>query len=193
MNDESQAELSIVTSMLKAIELHGLTHMNFHSGGNQFLYGMEIQFQKPEKHQATLSFKGDVPNKEWFCLFDDAEKGIMEDEYIFYGISYRTIVKLARKRVGRVIEIIEDSISTKGASQTGGSVIVGRRNIFYQHDRIQEMEKALKHFDDNNEITMTFLFSEWPNAEQAKKSDYVKEFKTKITGYKTQDEDDFPF
>ena len=174
MNDDMSAKFSITTSVTKAIELYPAIHERGSREGNKFLFEFKIDFHKPKQHQAMLSTSTSVPDKIWFSLFDEAEKEMMEDEYAFYGIEYSTKVKLALNRVRKLIEKLEEEMSSKSVRKA-----VGRHN-FYHHNQLAEIEEALTRLHEGDEIRLTFVFSEWPNIEMARKKEFVKEFENKI-------------
>src|SRR3990167_10707323 len=105
MKDEIPCNLTIVTSMSKAIELHPMTHYATRNelfeekARNSFLENFNVSFQKPDYHQATFKKESYAPDQMWFSFFGDDEKQVMQDDYGFYGVIYLTEVKQARKRV----------------------------------------------------------------------------------------------
>lgn len=182
MGNESPAKLTIVTSIARALELHSLTHYNSYSEkGNDFLHGFDIEFHRPLYHQATFLKTDYVPDKFWFGLFDDAEKTIMEDDYSFYGIQYQTSVKLALERAKKLLEKTMRSLGSKKISSDSGSGLdfEVRRIILYR-DWLGDVERALRGFDGGDEITLAFIFMEWPSIEEARRKDYIKEFEEKL-------------
>lgn len=191
MDNRSPAELTIVTSIARAVRLYPLTQWNdTFEEENRFLRGFKLEFQQPRKHQATFTRTSFIPAEQWFCLFDEAEKEIMEDEYAFYGICYKTMVKLARKRLTRMVEKIEDGLGNKTVS--GSKDPSGSNQAFYHRDVSRDAEKALKLFDANDDIVLTFVFADWPNVDEARKREYVKEVESKLLGKKSYP-DEMPF
>src|SRR3990172_659536 len=181
MNSEQPSNLRIVTSLIKAIELHPLTHYNSYSQSeNGFLHGAKLIFHKPEFNKATFLLSGYAPQKEWFVLFDDAEKEIMEDEYRFYGICYETSVKLSLERLRKLIDKAQIALAVKTKPEANENQDWKVRTSFNYRDSLVEAKKALSCFDETDPITLTFIFSEFPNIKEAKRKDYVKEFEEKI-------------
>lgn len=193
MNDRQPSELKIVTSLNKGIELYPLTKWDSDREPNEFLRGFNIEFKKPQPHQTTFVEKGFVPRNDWFFLFDDAEKEILEDQYAFYGIGYRTTVKLARRRVERILTKLEESIvGEKPNHQSNKKEDIEIRSIFYRRDYLKEVKEALEHFQEDDEITLEFIFTEWPSVDESRRKEYVKEFEEKLLG-KSGQNDDVPF
>lgn len=181
MGDEKSAQLSIVTSMSTGIVLHPLIGRNsFSESGNSFLEYFRIEFHKPDYHQATVTRSIFAPLELWFGLFDEAEKVIMDGDQGFYGVMYETQVKLANKRVERLLEKIEKTITSKPTSSKENQADWQTRRIFRKRDEIRDTETALRHFDPSDKITLTFIFAEWPTPEQARRRDYIKEFEEKL-------------
>lgn len=185
MFNEVPCNLTIITSMAKAIKLHPLTHCSSNYelfyrklARNSFLENFNICFQEPLIHQATFKSESYVPNQLWFGLFSDEEKETVEDECGFYGMMYRTDVKVARKRAKKMLEKTEEALAAKLVNTQAQKE--GHTQAFYQRDAIKDMYEAIGCFDLADEITLTFIFSEWPDMEQMKKTDYVKEFEAKL-------------
>ncbi len=176
MNEDMLTKFSVTTSVAKAIELYPLIHERSYQEQNRFLSGFRINFHEPKQQQAVLTRSVSVPDKSWFSLFDDAEKEIMVDEYAFYGIEYSTKVKLALNRVSKLIEKLEEEIGSKRVLSAEV-----KRN-FYQRDQLKEIEEALTKFHQSDEVCLTFVFSEWPNVEVARRKDFVKEFESNLLG-----------
>ncbi|GEM_PF-4923854 len=175
MNDRQTCQLSIVTSVAKAIEIYPLTLRNSRSGkGNDFLHGWEIEFHKPNQNKARIVESGCfAPVKTWFLLFDEAEKELMEDEYNFYGVEYATSIKLAKRRVSK---FLKKTIIPQFAGSNSRSV----ERILYQRDSVTAMARALEYFKEEDEVTLSFVISEFPSVDEAKNKDYIKEFEQKI-------------
>src|SRR5947209_4423891 len=130
--DRTTAELGIVTSISNAIQLYPFIHGE-RSERNRFLSGMTINFQDPKPNQAKIAHSAPIPTNTWFVLFDDAEKEILEDEYAFYGVQYTTTVKLAKKRVEKVGEKLEENMNEKAFRKEA------RHHNFYQRDELKNM------------------------------------------------------
>jgi hypothetical protein len=193
MHDEYPSKLKIVTSMAKAIEIHPLTHYNSYSQkGNDFLHGSELSFQDPAFNKATFRLSGYAPKKEWFVLFDEAEKEVMEDAYAFYGICYDTTVELALKRINKVIEKAQEALAGKTEFDSNDKEGWNTRAAFYNRDNLIEVKKALGVFNTVDKITLTFIFSEWPDIEAAKRKEYIKEFEAKLLKHMSRT-DNLPF
>lgn len=185
--DRTTAKIGIVTSMSNAINLYPFIHgESGWSERNRFLSGMVINFRHPKPNQAEITDSAPIPKKTWFVLFDDAEKEILEDEYAFYGVQYKTTVKLAKKRVEKVVEKLEVNMNDKAFRKEA------RHQNFYQLDELKHMSEALNKFSDENEVVMNFLFSEWPDIDKAKRMDYVKEYEGQILN-RWNDLNDIPF
>ncbi len=176
MNVDTHTKFSVITSVVKAIELYPLIHESSYREENRFLSGFRINFHEPKQHQAVLTRSVSVPDKTWFSLFDDAEKEIMEDEFAFYGIEYSTKIKLALNRVRKLIVKFEEEI---GSRSVRNEVL---RHIFYQRDQLKQLEQALTKFHEGDQVCLTFVFSEWPNVEVARRKDFVKEFESNLLG-----------
>lgn len=177
MNEDTLTKLSIKTSVTRAIALYPLIHESNYKDQNRFLSGLVINFHQPKQHQAVLTRSVSVPDRTWFSIFDDAEKEIMEDEFAFYGIQYTTKVKFALNRVRKLIEKVEDERTNRRSA---------RMHNFHHRDDLKHIEHALTKFHENDEVCLSFVFSEWPNVETARRKDFVKEFESKLLG------NDFP-
>src|SRR4051812_3375865 len=116
---EYEASLLIKTSMLKAIEIYPLTHRSdFPSQTNDFLNYFVIEFHKPAPARATFKrTDGLTPKDTWFLLFEDAEREVINDEYMFYGICYKTTVKMALKRLENKMKKLEE-YATQASKKT---------------------------------------------------------------------------
>ena len=168
--------------MLKAIQIYPLTQRSeFSTGENEFLIHFFIDFYSPSPKEAIFKRKhGLAPRSDWFLLFDEAEKEIQGDEYNFYGISYRTSVKLASKRLRSKIKKLEDAVEE---SQTGTKMSrFYVRNAFSRRNFIRDMYEALRIFNPDDEITINFIVAEWPNEDDMGKKEYIKYFEDKIFG-----------
>ncbi len=186
--ENTNAQLEIVTSVSKAIELYPFIHGEEAWDRNRFMAGMRITFHEPKQNQAKISRSISVPDKTWFSLFDDAEKQILEDEYVFYGVEYRTTVKMAKKRVDRLVENLEEKMTDKSFRKEA------RRHNFYHRDELRQVFAALGQLNSDDEIVLNFIFSEWPNVEKARRKDYVKEFESKLLNWGSVSlTDDIPF
>ena len=186
MNEDTLTKLSITTSVAKAIELYPLIHESNYREENRFLSLFKISFHEPKQNQAVLTRSVSVPDKTWFSIFDDAEKEIMEDEYAFYGIQYSTKAKLALNRVKKLIEKLEEEMSSRSVRKA-----VGRHN-FYHRDQLKQIEHALTKFHEGDQVCLSFVFSEWPNIEVSRRKDFVKEFESNLLGNNFPP-DDIPF
>lgn len=188
------ASLKIVTSIVKAIELHPMTHWRGMGGvgENDFLGRLDIEFNVPNPGMAVLTNKGMTPNPDWFLLFEEAEKEILEDEYAFYGIQYSTTVKAAIKRLERHLEDFEKEFSRdlSGSKEKRG---LKTRKRLYGRDKVKEMLEALKSFGKDDAIELNFVFTQWPDIEVARKTDYIKEFESKVKAFEERSEPEFDF
>lgn len=201
MYTDMPCSLTIVTSMGKAIKLHPMTHYpsyyEMFSAGrarNQFLENFNISFQEPRSHQATFKKEDHAPNQTWFSLFADEEKTVLEDESGFYGVMYRTEAKRAKRRVEKLLEKIETQIVKHPARLPVEQEDYRVRRILSERDEIKAIHQALSYFNLTDEITLTFVFSEWPDIDQMKKTDYIKEFENKLSRKLTRsDLDEIPF
>lgn len=191
MNDDYERGLSITTSLTRAIEAYSLTL--WHRGkSNSFLRDWRIEFYTPRYHQAILSSRHPAPEGKWFSLFDEAEKEMMEDEYRFYGVMYRTTVKLARKRVRNLLEKVEKSLAeTPFIPSTNQSWEF--RQPFYRRDEIRDIDEALELFGQDDEICLTFYLEKWPEMDEMRKKEYVKDYKEKLFLKVTNRDEDIPF
>ena len=104
----------------------------------------------------------------------------MQDDQGFYGVMYRSDVKLASKRVEQRFEKVEAAIVKNPVTLPDGQEDYKTRMVLRNRDEIKEIDEALGYFSWTDEITLTFLFSEWPDIEQMKKTDYVKDFEDKL-------------
>lgn len=201
MDNEMPCRLRIVTSMGKAIQLHPLTHSPSYyrellepRARNEFLEQFDLSFQEPRNHEATFKKESHAPNQMWFSLFADEEKEVLQDDYGFYGVMYRTEVKQARKRVKEKLKKVEAAVVKSPVTLPTGQEDYRVRRTFRQRDEIKAIDQALGYFNLTDEITLTFVFSEWPDIEQMKKTDYVKEFEDKLLKRLTRsDSDELPF
>ncbi len=200
-NYEMPCSLEIVTSMEKAIKIHPMTHYPSHyeafvvtRARNEFLEHFNISFQQPRPHQATFKKESHAPDQTWFSLFAGEEKQVLQDDYGFYGVMYRTEVKRARKRVEKMLEKVEAAIVKSPVTLPPGQEDFLVRRTFSQRDEIKAINQALSYFNLTDEITLTFVFSEWPDIEQMEKNDYVKEFEDKLLKRLTRSySDEIPF
>lgn len=191
MDENLPSKLIIVTSALKAVEIYPLTRGAKYEERNSFLNNFRIEFHKPNYSRATLNYLFTVPIKESFSLFEENEKEILMDEYTFYGIEYKTTVKQAKRRVDKVVEKLESKLGgAKKASQPSSLQIMSQ---FSERDKFKDIGTALKELRDKDEITLVFMFAEWPNPEEARKRDYVREFEDKILSVRNNPDDDLPF
>ncbi len=201
MDNEMPCSLTIVTSMGKAIQLHPLTHYPSSyrellepRTRNGFLEHFNISFHQPRHHQATFKKESQAPDQMWFSFFTDEEKQVLQDDYGFYGVMYRTDVKLARKRVEERLKKVEAAVIKSPVTLPTRQEEYLVRRTFHQRDEIKAIDDALGYFNLTDEITLTFVFSEWPDIEQMKKTDYVKEFEDKLLKRLTRsDSDELPF
>jgi len=186
--------LKIVTSIAKAIELQPMTRWRGMGGvgENDFLRKMEIEFNMPSKGKATFVSDGMIPTPDWFLLFEEAEKEIMEDEYSFYGIQYATTVKAAIKRLRRHIEDLEKEFSRdlSGPKEKRDWKITKR---LYGRDKLKEMLEAMKSFGKDDAIELNFVFTQWPDIELARKTDYIRKFESKVKAFEETPEPEFEF
>jgi len=186
MNYEMPCKLTIVTSMGKAIKLHPMTHYPSYyellepRARNGFLEHFNISFHQPRHHQATFIKESHAPDQMWFSFFADEEKEVLQDDQGFYGVMYRSDVKLASKRVEQRFEKVEAAIVKNPVTLPDGQEDYKTRMVLRNRDEIKEIDEALGYFSWTDEITLTFLFSEWPDIEQMKKTDYVKDFEDKL-------------
>lgn len=193
MDNRLPAELTIVTSIARAIKLHPFTCWSSdQQNDNDFLKRFKVDFQKPTFYLATLSRSAYAPHEDWLYFFDEAEKEVIEDEYSFYGVRYQTSVKLAKRRVAGLLKKIEDSIGEQRMSNASEKDRVKFGRMFYNRDGFKDAKEGLKLFDDNDEIAVNFMFADWPNVEDAKRKEYIKEFEDKLLGKRTEP-DDIPF
>ncbi len=175
----SPAKLNITTSNALAVKLHPYTQLSYRDNVYGFLRNFKLDFDSPRSGEATFSDSSYIPSYNWFLLFEEAEKEIMEDEYTFYGIRYETNVASAIKRLNKHLDDVESLIAKTQVETTENKDFVrGRR--FSLRDEIVDMKKVLSKFDPKDKITMDFVFTEWPNIEEAKRKDYVHEFEQKV-------------
>lgn len=196
MNYDMPCKLTIETSMINAIKLYPLIHSKSYSEGNKFLERFYIEFHKPAHNQATLERSVYAPDNTWFSLFDEAEKVIMEDEYAFFGIMYESQVKLIKKRLEKLITKVQEEISAKGTYPPNNKYDYQSRRVFYLRDGLKDIEKTINLLSENDSISLTFIFAEWPALEEAKKREYVKEFEGKlmrIISQRDHTNDEIPF
>ncbi len=190
---EQIANLSITTSMTKAIEIYPLTQKGeFLSQTNEFLDGFFIEFHNPRPDEATLKLRNCfVPREDWFLLFDEAEKEARTDKYAFYGICYKTSVKLAIKRLESKIKKIEN-FTVQARSRTNESGFYAN-GAFLTRDFIKDVYEALKLFSAEDEISISFKIAEWPNKIEMEEKEYIKHFEDKIFRRGKFVNDDIPF
>lgn len=180
MGNDMPTKLTIVTSMAIAIRLHPLTHRSIHSRHTRsFLEKFGIEFHEPSYNQAIFEASSYAPERTWYGLFNKTEKTVMEEEGGgFYGIQYKTQVKLTHRRVEELADRLEKAIQSQSPKDTPLDYQV--RGKFYLRDEIRDIENALERFNEEDQITLTFIFSEWPDIEEAKRKDYIKEFEKKL-------------
>lgn len=187
-----EASLLIKTSMLKAIEIYPLTHKSdFPSQTNDFLNYFFIEFHEPAPGRAVFKrTEGLAPKDTWFLLFEETEKEAISDEYLFYGIRYKTTVKLALKRLENKIEKLEE-FATQASTKTKKSRFY-IRGTWARRDYTKDMQEALKLFSPEDEINLNFMVAEWPENDMEEK-EYVKYFEDKIFRRGKFVNDDIPF
>lgn len=189
MSDDTPAQLSIVTSLSRAIDIYPSTEWSNHKDRNIFMSRFTIEFRKPGPQFATFVCKGYAPTETWFSLFDDAEKEVMEDEFTFYGVRYQTITKLAVKRVESLLRKMGEMHHLNAKKNSPSD----NQRFHYQLEELGKIKEGLKMFDEKDEVVLTFLFPEWPDIEVAKKTEYIKRFENKILGQKRREIPYAPF
>lgn len=190
MGNDMPTKLTIVTSMAIAIRLHPLTHRSIYSRHTRsFLEKFDIEFHEPSYNQAIFEASSYAPERTWYGLFDKTEKIVMEEEGGgFYGIQYKTQVKLTHRRVEELADRLEKTIQSQSQIPKDAPMDYQVRRKFYLRDEVRDIEDALERFNEEDQITLTFIFSEWPTIEEAKRRDYIKEFEKKLLKIVSQSE-----
>lgn len=191
---ELPASLKITTSIARAIEIHPMTHWKSFGDKceNEFLGRFDLEFKVPNPGNATLTNTGMIPDPNWFLLFEEAEKEIMEDEYAFYGIQYSTTVKAAIKRLEKHLEDFQKEFSSDLSGSKEKRDWKTRKRL-YERDKVKDMLEALKSFGKDDELELNFVFTQWPDIEIARKTDYIKEFESKVKAFEERSEPEFDF
>lgn len=195
--------LSIVTSFSNAIKLHPRTHDDFyltpewydryHECADNFLVDFNIEFQQPAKNKAIFICKRDIPEQLWFSLFEPTEKEIESNDSCYFGVSYKTTIKQAQKRIHRLIELFEQSLAGKECPTGWTKEAVKTHEIFVQRDKLRKIEQGLRYFVGSDEIDLTFSGKEFPDIEEIENKDYIKEFEEKILAKYSKNTNAIPF
>jgi hypothetical protein len=183
MKSNTNALLEIVTDLTTAMKVYPyIQTWKDDVIPNGFLRGMYIDFNEPQVGKAKLSCRDSVaPDMEWYVLFEDSEKHIQADEYIFYGVAYETTVEKAKQRLEKFIEAIENTFNTVNQKDLGKrkqQEIPYRR--FWSRDRLKSISAALALFKKEDTLQLYFLYDDWPNQQKAEQTEYVRKFKNKI-------------
>lgn len=182
MHDDFFTGLEIITSMSKAIKLHGSTH-HYESFGfdpeEDYLYDFEVTFKFPYTGLATFKKRQLLPSQEWFLLFEETDKAIMQDDSDFYGIRYRTNVETGIKRLAPVIKKLENVIASAVNADEKERQEISKERL-NNLEKMKSLLKALERFNKIDEIAMSFDVIDGPDLKVVKSREIITEMEKRI-------------
>jgi len=180
---ELPSKLVITTSMSRAINIFPLVQGDISRYGDsrdEFIKDFAVQFNAPWNGKASFIDSQMAPRSHWFLIFEESEKAVNEDDFAFYGMMYTTTVRAALKRLRSHLRDLEAKSNLESHNNKPFNSEMHKEMMLITMDRIKAMQKGLRVFMDSDEIRLEFLFSEWPDQEEMKSKQYVKDFEQKL-------------